>query len=73
MENQSAAHRVDDPQPADRYPNIYDLLRALEESGELPNGPVERLEITCLASGEATYRMWEPRAEESEGGYLPFV
>jgi len=42
----------------------------IEQLPELPNGPVERLEITTLASGEATYRVWEPRADEPIGGYL---
>lgn len=64
---------MEDPQPVDRYPNIYDLLAAIQESGNLPNVPLERLEVTALASGEAQYRYWLPRAEEPEGGYLPFV
>lgn len=62
---------IEDPAPQDRYPNIYDLLAVLQEAGDLPNEPIERLEVTALASGEATYRFWRVRAEESEGGYLP--
>lgn len=55
----------------DRYRNIYDLLSDLSESGQLPNEPVERVEITCLANGEANCRYWTARAEEPEGLFLP--
>jgi hypothetical protein len=55
----------------DRYPNIYDVLSNISEQADLPNGGIERLEVSCFASGEATYRYWTPRAEEPEGGYLP--
>lgn len=54
----------------DRYPKAVEGLRRIVQSAELPDGPIERLEVTFLASGEATYRVWEPRAEVSEGGYL---
>lgn len=54
----------------DRYPAAAKGLRRILDEGTLPDGPIERLEVTFLASGEATYRVWEPRAEDSEGGYL---
>lgn len=57
----------------DRYPSFSKLLRKILEEVELPDAPVERLEVTCLASGEATYRIWSARAEEPEGGYLSKV
>lgn len=55
----------------DRYPNFFDVLRRVMDETELPDAPIERLEVTCLASGEATYRVWEARAVEPDGGYLP--
>lgn len=57
----------------DRYPNVEDVFALILEEEDLPPGPIERLEVTCLASGEATYRVWEPRAEEPTGGYFSEV
>jgi hypothetical protein len=54
----------------DRHPNFAATLRAILARPDLPEGPIERLEVFCHASGEATYRVWQPRAEDSEGGYL---
>jgi hypothetical protein len=56
---------------ADRYPSTVEGLRRVIRDAELPEGGIERLEVRFLASGEATYRVWLPRAEEPEGGYLP--
>lgn len=55
----------------DRYPNIYDLLSNLQAHADLPNGPIERIEVTCLANGEGNCRWWTPRAEEPVGVHLP--
>jgi hypothetical protein len=55
----------------DRYPTFRDVLRRVLDEVEAADSPIERLEVTTLASGEATYRYWLPRAEEPEGGYLP--
>ena len=57
----------------DRYPNIYDVLVKLQHDANLPNEPIERIEVTALASGECTYRYWLARAEEPEGGYWPEI
>jgi hypothetical protein len=46
-------------------------MRRIIESADLPDTPIERLEVNFLASGDATYRFWLPRAEDSEGGYIP--
>lgn len=54
----------------DRFPHLQDVLAVIQDLDEAANGPVERLEITCLASGEATYRIWPPRAEDPVGGYI---
>ena len=56
---------------ADRYPSLDRVIQALKDDVDIPDGPVERVEMTFLASGEATYRVWTARAEEPAGGYLP--
>jgi hypothetical protein len=54
----------------DRYPDLKRLFSRIEASDAIPDGPVERLEITCLAGGEATCRVWPARALEPEGVFL---
>jgi hypothetical protein len=56
---------------ADRYPDVSTVLSTVGQ--RLPSGftHVERLEVTCLANGDATYRVWAPRAEEPETGFIP--
>jgi hypothetical protein len=54
----------------DRYPELEAVLSAVLASDEIPSGPIERLEVTSLASGEATARVWTPRAEEPLGLYF---
>lgn len=54
----------------DAYPQLRSVLQALLEEPHLDDIEVERVEVTCLANGEATYRYWAPRAEESEGGFF---
>ena len=55
----------------DRYPTLNKVVRMVLADAELANDTVERIEITTTASGEATYRVWAPRAEEFTGGYFP--
>ena len=55
----------------DRYPDFMDAVNGMIENVDIPDGPIERLELTFLASGEATYRVWPARAEEPIGGYIP--
>lgn len=57
----------------DRYPTFRQAISKIMEEGNLPQGPIERLEVTALASGEVTYRWWAPRALEPEGGYFPTI
>jgi hypothetical protein len=66
---QSAAEQLD--HNVDRYPDARTAIRRVAQEAVLPEGPIERLEFTFLAGGEATYRVWAARAEEPEGGYLP--
>jgi hypothetical protein len=55
----------------DRYPDFNSLLRRIVAETELGDGLVGRLEVNCQANGEATYRVWSPRAEEPDGGFIP--
>lgn len=54
----------------DRYPTVNNALTRVLQEGEFPDGQVEWIEVHCLASGELTFRVREPRSEETEGGYL---
>lgn len=54
---------------ADRYPSLGGVLARLRESDTLPQGQVERVEIHLFASGEASARVWTPRAEEPDIDY----
>jgi hypothetical protein len=55
----------------DHYPRLEDVFSKILAEPDIPTGGVERIEVTCLAGGDATYRVWAARAEEAEGGYLP--
>jgi len=55
----------------DRYPNAVRVLRRILEEGELPDEGLELLEIRPTAAGEITYRWRLPRAEETDGWFLP--
>lgn len=55
----------------DHHVPFRTALRRILDEGKIEEGPVERVEVFIHASGELTYRYWPPRAEESEGGYLP--
>lgn len=58
------------PSTEDRYPSAHRAIQAVINADDFPEGPVERIEVYCLASGEATWRVWEARAEEAVGGHL---
>jgi hypothetical protein len=53
----------------DRYPSIRKVVHKVLDEDDFPEGAVERLEVTCLASGEATWRVWRPREDDHLGGY----
>jgi hypothetical protein len=55
----------------DRYPSLDEVLSAIQAQEDLAEAQVERLEVNLQPSGEATWRVWEPRAEEPTGGYIP--
>jgi hypothetical protein len=56
---------------SDRYPDVYNVLRRILQNEPFPKGPIERLEVTTLANGEANWRVTPARAEVTEGGHLP--
>jgi hypothetical protein len=69
-ENRSVDRQTVDTE-RDRFPDLIDVINAIVEADVGEETPVERLEVFCHASGEATYRYWTPRAEFPEVGYFP--
>jgi hypothetical protein len=57
-----------DPE-SDRYPDAKKIVARVFDEEDYPDGPVERIEVTLLANGEATWRVWAARAEEARGGF----
>lgn len=55
----------------DRYPEFVTVLRRIMQEADLPEGPIDRFECTCLANGDATYNVWSARDSEPKGGFLP--
>lgn len=55
----------------DRYPTFDEVLRKLLDEPTLPTGPIERLEVTTQANGDASCRVWAARAEEFEMVFYP--
>jgi hypothetical protein len=55
----------------DRHVSFKAAIAAIQSEEDYPEGPVERVELVCHASGEVTWRVWTPRAEEPVGGYIP--
>jgi hypothetical protein len=55
----------------DRFQSLSDAISSAREHEDFPTGQVEKFEIVCHASGEVTWRVWAPRAEEPLGGYVP--
>lgn len=54
----------------DRYPTAVQVLRRLLEEANIPDGPVDYLEVNVLADGGLTIKVRKPRAETSDGDYL---
>lgn len=53
----------------DRYSELERVIHQVLSDPDFPDGPHERFEVTLLASGEATWRVWPARAGEPIGGY----
>jgi hypothetical protein len=55
----------------DRYLTLTQALARI--NSEIASGgvTVDRVEITCLANGEANCRWWTPRSEEAEFVHIP--
>lgn len=56
---------------ADRYPKFKEGMRRILDESNVPDDEVSRLEVNFLPNGEATYRYWIRKDEDSEGGVLP--
>lgn len=54
---------------ADAYPSLVKVLKKIAQEEDLPAGQIEHIEVHCFASGEASCRVWAPRAEEPETAY----
>lgn len=54
----------------DRYPDVVTGLRRIIAQAELPEGPVEWLEVNFAANGEGTCRWRHPRSDEIDGVLL---
>jgi hypothetical protein len=53
----------------DRFADANKALSALVNDDDFPDGPVERVEVSFMANGEVSWRVWEPRAEEARQGF----
>jgi hypothetical protein len=53
----------------DRYPDIREVLQDVLNDPDFPEGPVDRIDIMCLGTGEATYRVWPAHSDEHLSGY----
>lgn len=54
----------------DRYPSFKKVLHAISNAEDIPKGPIDRLEVHCMANGDAAWRVWPARAEEPAIGFL---
>jgi hypothetical protein len=55
---------------SDRFPKAKDALTRISQYGDLPDEPVERIEIHAGAGGELTFRWWPARSDDSDFGYI---
>lgn len=54
----------------DRYPPIRKVIEYALSIEDWPEGDIELFQVSGLASGEATYRVWPAKADEPVSGYL---
>lgn len=54
----------------DRFLEARDAVDRVVNEDDFPAGPFERLEIHAHGSGDVTWRVWTPRAEEPVGGFV---
>lgn len=55
-----------DPE-ADNHQDYKEVLARAEQEQDFPVSLVERVEISCLANGDATVRVWAVRSDEAIG------
>jgi hypothetical protein len=70
---ESTKNRPETDTDRDRYPELSKVFSKILEAEDIPQGAIERVEVSCLAGGDATYRVYTPRAEEPIIGYFPKV
>jgi hypothetical protein len=66
----ASQEEIDVDHNEDRYPTLARVLALIHEALSAEGVYVERVEVTCLANGDATYRVWQPRAEEPDEGFF---
>ena len=54
---------------ADHYQEITNVIARVLDEEDFPEGEVERVEVTCLPNGEATWRVWPARADQPLEGF----
>lgn len=52
----------------DRYPDMRGLVQRVTSEPNFPDGDIDRIEITALGNGDATWRVWPAKSEEPVGG-----
>jgi hypothetical protein len=67
----SASEPMNFDHDRDRFPTLKDVFARILDAEDIPSGQVLRVEVGCLANGDATYRVWARESEEPIGGFLP--
>lgn len=52
----------------DYYPDLNTVIQSAFGHEDWPTGKIERFEVTCLANGQGTWRVWPARGDEFVGG-----
>jgi hypothetical protein len=55
---------------AEGYPTLAQVVRGILADDRVPDIGVQRIEVNCFASGDATYRVWILGVEEPDGNHL---
>jgi hypothetical protein len=54
----------------DRFPTAVEALRRVAQDERLIQGPIHRIDVRTDAAGNVFYRVWAPRAEDPEIGFV---
>jgi hypothetical protein len=52
----------------DRYPDMREVVQRVTKESSFPEGDIDRIEVTALSNGEATWRVWPAKSDEPVGG-----